>query len=99
MTLIIAENGELAKFHHSKLLEIISKELPKIKPGRYACEVWPLKRIYLLHIKDRVLSLNLDIVLNNILGIRNSEMIRTYCLLDQRYMNMCRLMKVVHEYY
>jgi len=70
-----------------------------MEPARYFCEVWQLKRIYLLHIKDRNLKLNFDIVLNNVLGIRNSEMIRTYCLLDERFMNMCRLMKVIHEDY
>ena len=41
----------------------------------------------------------MDLVINNVLGVKNSEMVRAYCLLDQRYMKMCLLMKVVHETY
>jgi len=37
-----------------------------------------------------------DICINNVLGVLNSKMILTYCRMDTRYMNLCRIMKALH---
>ena len=80
MTLILSENSQLAPVSHRQILNLIWRDL-SLK-GRYIPELRNLKRIYLLHIHDRELQLRIDLVINNILGLRNSEMVRTYCMLD-----------------
>ncbi len=55
MTLFIASNDQALKLNHRNVLSDLKKELNKIGSKRYKCEVWPLKRIYLLHIRDHVL--------------------------------------------
>jgi|LauGreDrversion4_2_1035121.scaffolds.fasta_scaffold209454_2 hypothetical protein len=60
-------------------------------------KILPLKRLYILRVKDLRANIEIDLCVNNILGILNSELIRTYCLLDSRYHSMCRIMKYLHE--
>ena len=80
MTLILSQNSQLAQVSHRQILNLICKDLSH--KGRYIAEVRNLRRIYLLHIHDKKLQLKIDLVINNILGLRNSEMVRTYCMLD-----------------
>ena len=80
MTLILSQNSQLALVSHRKILNLIERDLSF--KGRYIPELRPLKRIYLLHIHDRELQLRIDLVINNVLGLRNTEMVRTYCMLD-----------------
>ncbi len=56
-----------------------------------------MKRLYLLNIEDKKLKINIDLCINNILGIVNSQMILRYCLIDKRYRELCLIMKMVHE--
>lgn len=56
-----------------------------------------MKRLYALRITDNKLNINIDLCINNILGIVNSQMIRTYCIMDRRYRELCLIMKMVHD--
>lgn len=62
-------------------------------------KVLPLKRLYILRLEDRESGIKIDICVNNLLGLVNSEYIKRYCQLDQRYLNLCRVMKHLHESY
>jgi DNA polymerase sigma len=59
--------------------------------------VLALKRLYILRVQDRESSVKIDICVNNMLGLVNSEYIKRYIQLDSRYLSLCRLMKHLHE--
>jgi len=56
-----------------------------------------LKRLFILRLEDRETGIKIDICVNNMLGLVNSEYIRRYCLLDSRYLSLCRVLKHLHE--
>lgn len=97
MTLIIAQKdkNEVAHVFHLEVLEAIKSILPS---QRYTqCITLKMKRLYALRITDDFLDIKIDMCINNVLGIVNSQMIRTYCLMDRRFHEMCLIMKMVHD--
>jgi DNA polymerase sigma len=54
-----------------------------------------MKRLFALRIDG--LGLIVDLCINNILGVYNSKLIHTYCILDERYHSLCRLIKFLHN--
>lgn len=79
---------------HPEVLNSIKARLPY---KRYKVSLLEMKRLYALRIEDNQLNISIDLCINNILGIVNSQMIRTYCLMDRRYRELCLIMKMVHE--
>jgi len=96
LTLIITQKTkkEVAGVFHPAVLELIKLSLPY---KRYSTILMKMKRLYCLRITDKKLKINIDLCINNILGIVNSQMLRTYCLIDRRFQEMCLLLKMVHE--
>ena len=96
LTLIVSQKTkkEVAGVFHPEVLELIKLSLPY---KRYSTILMKMKRLYCLRITDNKLKINIDLCINNILGIVNSQMLRTYCLIDRRFQEMCLLLKMVHE--
>ena len=88
------DKKEVASVIHIEVLEYIKDRLPF---KRYKSNVMKMKRLYALRITDSKLNINIDLCINNILGIVNSQMIRTYCIMDRRYRELCLIMKMVHD--
>ncbi|TNV81818.1 hypothetical protein FGO68_gene16187 [Halteria grandinella] len=98
--------GELVYQDHKDVLELIKKQVFKCFPGNHGSRrliipngVLALKRLYVLQMEDTVTKLKIDLCVNNLLGIVNSEFLATYCKLDTRYHSACRILKRIHTIY
>ena len=102
LALFLSEEGvapALGAINHQRVLDEIHKHLVDHFSSRYSILLLKgLKRLYILRISDlKYNGINLDICVNNILGIYNSRYIQTYCQLDERYHSLCRIVKRLHE--
>ena len=71
---------KLAHVDHLQILSIIKKNL--VSNPSWESRIFQMKKLHILRIQNKISKRFIDLCINNVLGVVNSMMIRTYCILD-----------------